>query len=112
MRPEAKKRGIVETPQNLFDLYVQVARENLHIVLSMSPAGSALRNRIRMFPPLVNNTTIEWFNEWPHQALQSVAETIMNDAEFSDQNTRNAIVGSFVEFHSLRGHMPEDVAAP
>lgn len=101
MRPEAKKRNIVETPQNLFELYVQVARENLHIVFSMSPAGDSLRNRIRMFPPLVNNTTIDWFNEWPKQALQSVAEFIMKDVDFDDQAVGTAIVSSFVEFHSL-----------
>ena len=78
MRAEATKRNIPQTPQNLFNLYVQLSRENLHIVFSMSPAGDALRNRIRMFPPLVNNTTIDWFNEWPSAALQSVAENIIS----------------------------------
>ncbi|EAX96997.1 Dynein heavy chain family protein [Trichomonas vaginalis G3] len=105
MRAEATKRKIVQTPQNLFNLYVQLSRENMHIVFSMSPAGNALRNRIRMFPPLVNNTTIDWFNEWPKQALQAVAENIMKDVDFKDENTKNAIVGSFVEFHSLADGM-------
>lgn len=74
MRPVAKQRGILETPQNLYNLYVQVSRENLHVVISMSPAGNNLRNRVRNFPALVNNTTIDWFNEWPKKALLSVTE--------------------------------------
>ena len=101
MRAEATKRNIPQTPQNLFNLYVQLSRENLHIVFSMSPAGSALRNRIRMFPPLVNNTTIDWFDEWPAAALQSVAENIMKDAHFSSDEQKAQIVSSFVEFHNL-----------
>ena len=35
-------------------------RRNLHIVLSFSPVGDAFRERLRMFPSLVNCTTIDW----------------------------------------------------
>lgn len=31
----------------------------------MSPLGSAFTTRLRMFPGLVNNCTIDWFTEWP-----------------------------------------------
>ena len=40
-------------------------RNNLHIVLCMSPVGEAFRTRCRMFPSLVNCCTIDWFTEWP-----------------------------------------------
>lgn len=46
----------------------------MHIVLGMSPIGSTLRTRLRMFPSLVNCCTIDWFDPWPKQALQMVAE--------------------------------------
>ena len=48
-------------------------RNNLHVVLSMSPVGDAFRRRCRMFPSLVNCTTIDWFSNWPTEALYSVA---------------------------------------
>lgn len=39
----------------------------------MSPIGDAFRRRCRLFPSLVNNTTIDWFDDWPTEALLSVA---------------------------------------
>jgi dynein heavy chain len=55
----------LETPQNLSDLSFQVSKENLHVVISMAPAGNNLRNRVRKFPALINYLTFDCFNEWP-----------------------------------------------
>ncbi|KAK6991411.1 dynein heavy chain 6 axonemal, partial [Biomphalaria glabrata] len=48
---------------------------NLHIVLCMSPVGSAFRSRCWMFPSLVNCCTIDWFIEWLKEALLGVAQS-------------------------------------
>lgn len=48
------------SPVALFNLFVQTARDQLHIVVAMSPIGDAFRNRIRKFPALVNCCTIDW----------------------------------------------------
>lgn len=45
----------------LWNFFVERVREQLHIVLAMSPIGEAFRARIRMFPSLVNCCTIDWF---------------------------------------------------
>ena len=42
-------------------------------MLTFSPIGEDFRKRLRMFPALVNCTTIDWFLPWPNQALTSVA---------------------------------------
>jgi len=39
----------------------------------MSPIGDAFRRRCRLFPSLINNTTIDWFDDWPTEALLSVS---------------------------------------
>ena len=107
MRAEAKKRGIIETPQSLFELFIQISRENLHVVLAMSPAGDGLRNRVRMFPPLVNNTTINWFNEWPDDALLAVADNLMVDVDFDEyeesqrEEMKKKFIKDFVDFHKI-----------
>lgn len=51
----------------------QVIREQLHIILCMSPIGDAFRNRVRKFPSIVNCCTIDWFQPWPPDALLAVA---------------------------------------
>lgn len=48
------------SPAALFNLFVQICRDQLHIVVTMSPIGDAFRNRIRKFPALVNCCTIDW----------------------------------------------------
>lgn len=35
--------------------------------------------RIRQYPALVNSTTIDWFREWPQQALLEVAHRFLAD---------------------------------
>jgi dynein heavy chain, axonemal len=74
VRPLAKKAGKLETREAVLQHYVYLVRENLHIVLAMSPIGAGFRTRCRMFPSLVNCCTIDWFSGWPNEALFSVAE--------------------------------------
>lgn len=54
-------------------------RDNLHVVLAMSPIGESFRNRTRMYPGLVNCTTIDWFQQWPADALVEVATKFIQD---------------------------------
>ena len=49
------------SPVALFNMFVQRCRDQLHIVLAMSPIGESFRNRLRKFPSLVNCCTIDWF---------------------------------------------------
>jgi dynein heavy chain len=63
-------------------------RACLHLVLCFSPVGDAFRQRLRMFPALVNCTTIDWFSEWPVEALSSVAKSFLADVEVSQHTVR------------------------
>lgn len=76
MRAIAKdsKEKIIDTRENLMKMFVQLTRQNLHIVLAFSPVGEKLRNRCRQFPSIINCCTIDWFDKWPNEALYSVAE--------------------------------------
>jgi dynein heavy chain len=49
------------SPVALFNMFVQRCRDQMHIVLAMSPIGESFRNRLRKFPSLVNCCTIDWF---------------------------------------------------
>lgn len=79
VRANAKKEGRTRlaeagTTAQLYDYFVECVKRKLHIVLLQSPVGDALRTRIRMFPNVVNCTTIVWYRQWPDEGLQAVAE--------------------------------------
>ena len=68
-------KGLPLTKLNLYNQYITRVRRNLHIVIAMTPVGSTFRDRLRMFPALVNCCTINWYSAWPAEALQWVAES-------------------------------------
>ncbi|ORZ30920.1 dynein heavy chain and region D6 of dynein motor-domain-containing protein [Catenaria anguillulae PL171] len=89
--PNYQDAGQIATKENMFSTYLNRVRENVHIVFCMSPIGDAFRNRLRMFPSLVNCCTIDWFTMWPEEALRSVAANAM--AEVADLGTEVILEG-------------------
>ena len=73
------------TPAEFFAFFIERCRKNLHLCICFSPIGDTFRNRVRNFPSLVNCTTIDWFQEWPPDALESVAETFLKEIEMDDE---------------------------
>lgn len=51
------------------------------VILCFSPVGSVLRVRARKFPAVVNCTAIDWFQEWPEDALVSVSARFLEETE-------------------------------
>eukprot|EP00794_Sanderia_malayensis_P008808 gene8808-9750_t len=81
-RLEGKK--IDATPLAMYNYFIDRIKSNLHIVLAMSPIGDAFRNRLRMFPSLINCCTIDWFQAWPDDALEMVAKKFLQDIDMDD----------------------------
>jgi dynein heavy chain len=98
VRTAVKHAGLPETADNLWNFYVNRCRDNLHIVLAMSPSGSKLRLRCRNFPGLVSNAVIDWFFPWPADALQKVAEFFLGEEALPDEH-RSAIISHLVFTH-------------
>ena len=95
-----KENPKVDTsPTFLYNSFVSRCKENLHIVLCMSPIGDAFRNRLRMFPSLVNCCTIDWFQVWPEDALEIVAMKFLEEVELTPE-VRKSVVIMCKEFHT------------
>jgi dynein heavy chain len=77
VRPIALKLKRPDSPESLWNCFVDGVRDNLHIVLCMSPVGELLRVRCRKFPSLVNCCTLDWFSNWPREALLEVANKFL-----------------------------------
>lgn len=73
MGPRARDANKGDNRDMIYAFFVQICRENLHVVLTFSPVGDQFRNRCRQFPSIINCCTIDWYNPWPAEALYSVA---------------------------------------
>ena len=98
IRDEAVKKGSLDSKEALWQYYINKCRDNLHIVLAMSPVGETLRVRCRSFPGMVNNTVIDWFVPWPEQALVSVAGVFLAEEDLPEAARAN-IVKHMVKVH-------------
>ncbi|KAL4648151.1 dynein heavy chain 9, axonemal-like [Arapaima gigas] len=81
MRNEVKAQGLVDTRENCWKFFIDRVRRQLKVALCFSPVGNKLRVRSRKFPALVNCTSIDWFHEWPQEALESVSFRFLQDTE-------------------------------
>ncbi|MGH0121561.1 UNVERIFIED_CONTAM: hypothetical protein FKN15_040688 [Acipenser sinensis] len=81
MRNEVKGIGLQDTRENCWKFFIDKVRRQLKVVLCFSPVGSTLRVRARKFPAVVNCTAIDWFHEWPEEALMSVSARFLQDSE-------------------------------
>ena len=99
VRDLAKKQGIQETMDELWKFFISQVRANLHIVLAMSPIGDSFRNRVRMYPALVNNTTIDKFFDWPEIALTEVAIKFLDEIEIAGEGMKEKLAAVFAHAH-------------
>ncbi|CAI8001099.1 Dynein heavy chain 7, axonemal, partial [Geodia barretti] len=100
MRPmaQAENKDAEHTPLSLFNYFVNRCRENLHVILAFSPIGDAFRSRVRQFPSLINCCTIDWFQAWPDDALELVANRFLEEVELNTDE-RSATVTICKHFH-------------
>ncbi|KAI4566385.1 hypothetical protein MJG53_015062 [Ovis ammon polii x Ovis aries] len=97
---QARAEQVPESSDSLFTYLIERVRNNLHIVLCLSPVGDPFRNWIRQYPALVNCTTINWFSEWPREALLEVAEKYLMGADLGTQeNIHKKVAQIFVTMH-------------
>jgi dynein heavy chain len=100
--PEEEKDGLIgpldkemramklpETKEFRWQYFINRCRENMHIVMCMSPAGDTLRIRCRNFPGLVSNTCIDWFFPWPQDALSAVATYFLQKVQLPEEHREN-----------------------
>ena len=76
-----ERPGQEETQENLNQFFLENARDNLHLVLCMSPVNAKFPERARKFPGLVSATSIDWFLPWPQEALVSVSRGFLGSFE-------------------------------
>lgn len=97
VRNEVKGQGLEDTRDNCWRFFIDRVRRMLKVVLCFSPVGSTLRVRGRKFPGVVNCTSIDWFHEWPEEALISVSRRFISDSEYLPEEIKDS-VAQFMSF--------------
>uniref|UniRef100_A0A095ANS1 Dynein heavy chain 6, axonemal n=1 Tax=Schistosoma haematobium TaxID=6185 RepID=A0A095ANS1_SCHHA len=99
-RLAAKEYGIIEGNRNgIYEFFINRIKNNLHIVLCMSPIGINFRIRCRMFPSLINCCIIDWFIEWPKEALYNVAMYTFSQEDFGSNELKESISKLSTDIH-------------
>ena len=63
----------------VFTHFINRVRDNLHVVLCLSPSGDEFRARLRTYPALLTCMSIVWFHPWPAAALRDVAKGVLSE---------------------------------
>ena len=108
MRNVAKADGIPDNRDSMMTYFINRVRANLHVILCFSPVGDAFRQRARRFPGIINCTAIDWFREWPKDALVSVAQRFLSDIPMGGKSEiRDNISYHIAEVHASVSDMSQ-----
>lgn len=107
MRGEVKGVGLQDTRENCWKFFIDKTRRLLKVVLCFSPVGSTLRVRSRKFPALVNCTSIDWFHEWPKEALESVSKRFLAEIEVLPRGIMNSVSLFMSYVHTVVNNMSQ-----
>ncbi|OXB61088.1 hypothetical protein ASZ78_013651 [Callipepla squamata] len=91
MKPQVKFLGLEDSRENCWKLFIEKVRRQLKVILCFSPVGSTLRVRARRFPAIVNCTAIDWFHEWPEDALVSVSSRFLEETGDIEPEVKGSI---------------------
>jgi dynein heavy chain len=105
LRPICRENEMPEDRDSVSQFFINRVRDHLHIVFATSPVGDSFRNRCRMFPSLVNCCTIDWFDEWPKDALLSVSQRFLKYVDLGTDDVRDRIAEVCVKVHTSVGEI-------
>jgi len=72
-----ERPGIDDTLDNLKQYFIDKVRDNLHLMICMSPMNPKFAVRARKFPGLFSCPTIDWFLPWPADALVALSQAFI-----------------------------------
>jgi dynein heavy chain len=98
------EKKIAVNKMNMFNQYIGRIKTNMHMIIAMSPLGGAFIERNRKFPSMINCSTIDWFSEWPEEALLGVGRGQILQAGVDLGDDLNGCVEMFKVIHQSVEH--------
>ena len=108
VRSEVKSLGLEDSNTNCWTFFIDRVRRLLKVVLCFSPVGDTLRLRARKFPAVVNCTSIDWFHDWPQNALVSVSQQFLNETELIPAELKPSVAEFMAYVHTSVNDMSHE----
>eukprot|EP00439_Symbiodinium_sp_Y106_P030402 s829_g3.t1 len=86
----------------IFARFTKQVQRNLHIVFTMNPANPDFYNRSNSSPALFNRCVIDWFGDWPQEALLQVAADFTASMQIGEDTFTGGCTGAGEEKDALR----------
>ncbi|XP_014742318.1 PREDICTED: dynein heavy chain 9, axonemal [Sturnus vulgaris] len=99
VRGEVRARGLVDSRENCWRFFIERVRRLLKVVLCLSPVGPRLRLCSRRFPALAGCSTMDCFQPWPRQALESVSRRFLRDMDTLQDSVKDSISKFMAHVH-------------
>eukprot|EP01040_Poterioochromonas_malhamensis_P004773 gene4773-5123_t len=74
-----ERPGMDDTQDNLKQYFIDKVRDNLHLMICMSPMNPKFPVRARKFPGIISCPTIDWFLPWPADALVALSKAFIQN---------------------------------
>ena len=74
-----ERPGDEDTQDNLKQFFIDKVRDNLHLMICMSPMNAKFAVSARKFLVSVSCPTIDWFLPWPSDALVALSKATIQD---------------------------------
>ncbi|KAF6216208.1 hypothetical protein GE061_000548 [Apolygus lucorum] len=91
-------RNLDINPSTVFQFFVNRSKKNLHLVICMCPVGNSFRQILQMYPSFLSCCLVDWYEEWPRDAMSVVAESFMKDVDI-EESIKSSIVNVTTEIH-------------
>ena len=75
--------------QQIWDAFISSTMNRLRVFICMNPLDQDFTKRLRLFPALINNTTIDWYESWPENALFFLAKREFSKLEDNQSFSKN-----------------------
>eukprot|EP01022_Parablepharisma_sp_SALTPOND_P010884 TRINITY_DN144_c0_g3_i1.p1 TRINITY_DN144_c0_g3~~TRINITY_DN144_c0_g3_i1.p1 ORF type:complete len:4665 (-),score=723.90 TRINITY_DN144_c0_g3_i1:29991-43985(-) len=96
LRNEAKSYGFTDT--EVPGYFLSKSQRNIHIILCFSPKGPKFKQRAREFPGVISCTSMDWFHDWPKDALVDVGKSFLQKIDITPE-LRDSIAAHIAEVH-------------
>ena len=74
-----ERPGMEDSQDNLKQYFIDKVRDNLHLMICMSPMNPKFAGRARKFPGIVSCPTTDWFLAWPADALVALSKAFIQN---------------------------------